>query len=645
MGRHGTSGDLNPTQAPSLLIHKDFVLAPIPIIEQQCKTLNFKSFACGIIQLCTNDGEALTAPLPYALLLNNILSVTDWLITGETNDDGIFHTHCILKTQSRVDSLKRSMHSVWTKLQEAPVMTQRYEQECLMDIVKLQKCHRVESMIQYLMKSPQWVLSNNENLLELAVSIDGWNLNARFKSKPETPISSDTSSITKDLIEVIQSGNCKTLADMIKHDPERMSKYLHRPGLLQIVNNCLTFVQATGTTWSIQSFSKYPSNPAAIHKCLLHQGIRPTHFDVDFHAWLTKKELKRNTFLIYGPSNTGKSAFIHHFKSVVSWGEVTNGSNNFNFESLIDCAFAIHEEPLISPDLAEKYKQVMEGMTASIQVKYKKPYMLPRTPVLMTANHYPWRFCSVEEPMMRNRMFIHEFNFDAKNTHYICRSSECSCECCYCTASSGRSICDGSTSSSSLSRTEQSIPTREQPIRSDESSNVRSRSLSIRSDRDEQCSNESRSCITDSSDNSSSNPSEPTCSSSSSTIRDSGFSGSSRSSSPSNRIHSSESDSIKHVESRLDRGCDDSYSRAVRTGRKRPYKARGYDGTGSNIREHDISSKLVVLEKTETPTKTIPVPTKKPIMDRQMDTLTPELTIPTADEWRSYIAFLLQKYG
>lgn len=639
MGRTGTSRDLTPVQATALLVSKEIVLAPVPVIEQQCKQLNMKQMICGIFQICTNDSEPITEPLPYCLLLNDLITITDWIITGEYNDDGVFHTHCLIKTGSRPDSAKRSIMTVWERLVTTHLFNTQFSPDCQMDVIKLQKCHKPESMLKYLMKSPSWVVSNTDKMLELAVSIEGWNLNERFRKPAEPDVSPDINQMSKELINVIMTGNCKSLDDMIRHDPNTLSKYLHRPGLSQIVNNCLTFVQATASMFSLAMFKEYSPRPDRIHQCLLHQGIEPSDFDKNFWKWVCKKELKINTLVLLGPSNTGKSAFISGFKQCVPWGEIVN-SQNFQFEQLADASFGIHEEPLISPEQAEKYKQIMEGMPTSITVKYKKPIKIGRIPILMTTNHAPWRFCTAEEQMFRNRMFIYDFRYEARASAYLPRSSERRCECGYCRASRGGAPGDGSASAGGMSATEQSVSAGQQrDPRTESLTNVRSGPMR-ESERSVSASIPSASANQRAVDSGSASSS-----SSSATLGDRRHadriieSGHSR-----NRGDSAGSSSEQHVESSEHRRHDDAHS-----GRTRETGASNRTGDGTirrDSKQHDNVTKLLVLGKTKSSEKEISIPPKKSRLARKMGTaLDMTLCIPSSQDWKHYLSYLLDEYG
>ncbi|UOH27035.1 nonstructural protein 1 [Galliform chaphamaparvovirus 6] len=474
-GTVGASGDIPGSQAPTFLISKDFVLSPEPEVTHQINLQNLKSFNCGILQISNQKGEPLQSPILYALVLNNITSIDAWFAVGEKNDDNIFHVHILLKTNMRVDACKRSFDNTFKKLLTFANFADQFSADLTFDLLKFQKCHKPDSMIGYFMKNPDWVCSNREHLLQLAYDIDTWNLNARFK---EQDVASDQgpemSEITEKILEAIYEHNCQTQEDIMRAAPATILKNLHKPGLLPVLNNCLQFVKATGMSWNPQSFMKYDPAPEHIHRILLYQGIRPSDFDPAFYAVLNKLHSKKNTLLLYGPSNSGKTGFFKGLKQCIDWGEIQN-SENFTFEALVSKPIGFWEEPLISATLAEKCKLVFEGMDTLITIKYKKPQPLPRTPIFMTSNHLPWRFCSNEEAAFKNRMYIFDFNYDASDSAYRPRVTEQRCKCCFCKVSRGGSPCHSEPTTTTVQGGQQ--PLVDQSLRTSESSNVGSGSL------------------------------------------------------------------------------------------------------------------------------------------------------------------------
>lgn len=431
----------------------------------QLHIMNAQTWQAGVLSISFPNGGGMPVndPKPYALCLAHIKSVKAWILCGEHNPEGIFHVHAMALTLQRSDSFRRSIEREWFTNRVIFLENPLEQEDPILDVLKMQKCHKPESLIAYMCKDPLWICTSDSHYTNIMTSVYAYDMGERFRIKQQERIAREQANegnvnkIVSDVLSVIYDHSCKTIEDCMKSAPDIMSQYLHRAGFSSIINNCLTFVQATASTWSLNRIAnKHAPDPTNIHKCLLHQGLDVTTFDVAFYKWVTKALPKHNTFVLWGPSNTGKSAFISGFKQCVQWGEIVN-SNNFAFEGLVGNGFGIWEEPLISPELAEKAKQIFEGMECSIPIKFKKPTKLPRIPILMTTNHAPWRFCTHEEEMFKNRMFIFNWGNDTSSGILIYRNSCTSCSCSSCKGSCGSQSDININTTSGVQREQQSL--------------------------------------------------------------------------------------------------------------------------------------------------------------------------------------------
>ncbi|QEJ80805.1 NS1 protein [Psittacara leucophthalmus chapparvovirus] len=646
VGSTGTSRDLNPEQTQALLINKDaWTPSEAPIMHRNLALLDMKQHQCCIIQINDANGEPLTAPLIYALVLNELTTINAWVCTGEYNSQQIFHVHAMVQTSARSDSLRRSFNTAMINLTCSDNFRSQFGQQITIECLKLERCHKPSSMLAYIMKHPTWLCANADRYLQLCFDADFYNLPDRFRPKAEEITAPEMNPMTQEIIDAIISGGCKTFEEVIRTNPGLVAKYLHRSNIQTVIANCLLFVRATGETWSLNTFSKFDINPEGIHQVLLFQGIQPSIFDPIFHAWITKQDPKRNTICIHGPSNSGKSAFISGLKQCCPWGEIVN-SNTFAFEGLVDCCMGVWEEPLCSPELAEKAKQVLEGMVCSIPIKFKRPHKLPRTPIIITTNHPLWRFCTAEEEMFRNRMWIFEFYYTMIDQQFIYRTSEPSCECRYCSASRSRAASLSEPESSSMQGGEQSIPPGEEPIRSSSPIDVGSGSMCGTGEGTSRSDSSSRRCSSSSTSEQRPDSTGPSISSSSSIIRFLGHS-SNQPSNPRIGICDTGSTSTKHVESTIHPRRDGNDSDGTRkSGGKHKFK-RDRGGNGADIRKHARIPVLVGMGETETQTQTIPVQTKKRRLDRPMDALKTNIPmfIPDKQNWQEYLNYLAHWYG
>lgn len=603
-------------------------------LEKEYAVYNTKQFQCSVLQICNHIADPIDDKNVYGTLIENCAGVVEWLLIGETNQDGIFHVHALCKTGSRSDAFKRSIASAWDKI-KIIASKDIGDPDATMEILKSQKCHKPSSMIQYMCKNPSWIMSNSKRLMSIVDDTRHYKLSERFiKSKDTDQLSMNQ--MTKEITDIIIEHNCKTFEDCIRCAPEIMSKYLHRSGLLSIVSNCLTFVKASGATWKLTNYCKFTPNPEKIHKVLLHQGINPTDWDLTFHQWITKKDPKRNTLVLFGASNTGKSATISGFKQCVPWGEVVN-SNSFAFEGLIDAGFGIWEEPLISPELAEKAKQIFEGMPCSIPVKYKKPHLLPRVPILMTTNHVPWRFCTKEEPMFKNRMIFWHFRYDMTDGIYVCRTVEHNCKCNSCKGSRSSTSSDDNTTTAGMQGTEQSLHMVGDP---NETGNVGTGSM-LRTDGSSEGSN----CRASSSSSGSTDITSAYCS------------GSLQCSSSSDeyqlrsgREHGSGYTRIRrsHPRPKLEQCLVSDGHRRSPTGDVDGDRETGGGGTnpkndmviGRPRSRSPHHKKMVMLDNPESQMVTDNIETQERALGGDVATM----TVPTKTDWQSYFSFLYMQY-
>ncbi|API68923.1 nonstructural protein 1 [Chaphamaparvovirus chiropteran1] len=643
------------------------------LVHEEEKTLDLQSLQTilntwdsRVWQACVlaiwDDALPVQDPRPYAFLMSSIPSVKMWFLCAENDSNGNMHIHLLALTPQRSDSFKRTLERIWKDV-AIVAMSDIEMPDPTLEVVKCQKCHKPSSLISYMVKDPIWIAASDLPGIKTFQSIYQHDLGERFRARQEIerikkgdPNTAQMHTITAEITDVIMNHNCRSVEDCMRAAPDIIAKHLHRAGLATIIQNCIAWVTSTGGGWSMQNINaKYPAHPDYIHLCLIHQGITPQLFDPIFYQWVTKANLKKNTLVLWGPTNTGKSAFISGFKQCINWGEVVN-SNTFAFEGLINNQFGIWEEPLISPELAEKAKQVFEGMETSIPVKYRKPVKLPRTPIIITTNHAPWRFCTKEEEMFKNRMFIFNWNHNMHNTTFTYRVSEYSCECRICkTSRSSETTTSGGTTSS--------LPGGEQPIQqlvptTLTTSNVPTRSMSPPREREMGTRTEAeREGTTTTLSRSNSGTTTQYTDTEQEQCSDSSRSSSSSSTTTPHSIRSGGEYRSSHTTER-DGGTSSGSSK--RLGTRRPRRDYGRylrnDGHPSilthtptadhcyirrPIRKRKTSQEVVVLGKTKTQKTWPEIPTTEPRLDREMGSL----TIPTRLQWYMYLSYLQTKYG
>uniref|UniRef100_A0AAU7P2D5 Nonstructural protein 1 n=1 Tax=Hamaparvovirinae sp. TaxID=2809447 RepID=A0AAU7P2D5_9VIRU len=638
-------------------------------VIHQLHVMNAQTWQAGVLSITfpNGGGAPVNDPRPYAICLSNIKSVKAWLLCGENNHENVFHVHAMALTLQRSDAFRRSIEREWF-IHRSECATDFVEgPDPILDVLKMQKCHKPESLVAYMCKDPIWMCTSDQHYTNIMTSVYVHDLGERFRIKQQERIAREQANdgnvnkIVSDVLNVIYDHNCKTLEDCMRSAPDIMSMYLHRAGFGSIINNCLTFVQATASGWSLNRIAlKHEPNPEAIHKCILHQGINVEAFDVIFFKWITKALPKHNTLVLWGPSNTGKSAFISGFKQCVQWGEIVN-SNNFAFEGLIGNQIGVWEEPLISPELAEKAKQIFEGMECSIPVKFKKPAKLTRIPIIMTTNHAPWRFCSHEEDMFKNRMFIFEWRYDTSSGILTYRNSNSGCSCSSCKRS-----CDGETNSNIESTS--GVQREQQPVQldgtTDSECNVRGRSMLRTGKRKISCSSGSRedggsdnirySSNTGRDNEQCTNSSGSSISSSSTTSDRIRSSGGNRSSNTSIRVRSPEPGNAISVVTNINRqhhGRDPKRNRMGSNGARDETESPGHSRWVGG--RHGYLSEMVELDKKGENRIENKVQTEQsklggemePMIITEVRNICNTLCIPDRNMWLQYLSYLQNKYG
>nr|WPV87712.1 nonstructural protein 1 NS1 [Chaphamaparvovirus anseriform 9] len=612
--------------APEILEEKEYVLRPMPVIEVEQKHMNMRAYIGGVLMVTDGDGNVIENPVIYANLLNNMTCNDEWICIGEKNKDEIFHVHTIARTGVRTDSYRRTALSVWKTIQNATAILDEYG-ACTLDMVKCQKAHKVTALLEYMCKCPEWICSTSDRLLQLTYDIIEWDMCSRFRGEPEPQPNIDKANpMIQEILQCIMENGCKSVEDVMKRGSDLVVKHLHRPGISTIIQNCITYARCTGQQWNLRQFAGFQPDPGLIHGCLLTQGIAPSDFDYNFWQWITKKHTKRNTIHVLGASNTGKSSFIAGLGKVCPGGEVVNGVS-FNFEGLIEMYWGKWEEPLCAPEIVEKFKQISEGMQCAIPVKFKKPYMLPRTPIYITTNAPIWTWCQNAKGPLLNRMWCYEFNYDMSDGVFNPRCSESSCKCRYCELSRGGKDPASISTISRVQSSKQSISECMDAGLGNSKSTMGSGSMSERTG-----SSGSTSTTSSSSRESSSNTTAR--GSTSSTISNiSGSDSKHGSSNTDERVHTSTGSTECMVSIRTKRNNGDD---STRSGRCRDRR----HGSRRDSKQDAILQTMVSMGTTGDTQSKMEIPTKKSKMDKSVVTL----TVPDKPDWQGYLAYLYRKY-
>nr|QKE54990.1 MAG: nonstructural protein [Parvoviridae sp.] len=335
---------------------------------------------------------------------------------NETTNNHSRHLHLILSLVGfqRPDSFKRKVLKIF---QDAPYIMNLKIQPLRTSLYKM-----IRYMTKDIDKDTSQFCSGSKALLDTAFTIATSDTH-RWKHEHEQD--------TVDGLEMHPS-HVKMVQDftksMIKHkttdlkelgerDPAIITKYAHR-NIASVVRNLALTMKPHELIPTIEDQFKpelYLNwGYWKINLFLAYQNVSILEFRKTFRDWILQRDPKKNTIVLHGVSNSGKSAFIKGLKQIFKYGEIVNGST-FMFDNCVNKQLLVWEEPLVGSDSAEKVKQVLEGAETKINIKNVSAQTLRRTPVIITTNSPLWRHCSQEQSAFQNRMTIFSFNKPAED--------------------------------------------------------------------------------------------------------------------------------------------------------------------------------------------------------------------------------------
>lgn len=325
--------------------------------------------------------------LVFEVLPHLIPKIGHFIATRETSSHlHAEHYHFICATTQRTDNFYRAY-------------TTRFPHH---GCCKVEKVKSLPGLLRYICKDPDHIISNNQSLLH-AASIAVFSTNVQWNTEPQW------NAMTKDITEAIKATNSTTLQELLNRAPTVTAKYLHRSNLQTVFQNCkLWMLNQNKKKTLLDQMPERPPDPRKIHGLLRIQKINTDNFDADFYSWATQQNDKKNTLILHGPSNTGKTSFIRPLIQLYNYGEAHN-ENIFSFTGCAGRDIILWEEPIITTSNVDLCKLIFEGSSANLPHKFKDPIQTNRTPVAITTNKHVWHFCSNESQAIKNRSYIYSF--------------------------------------------------------------------------------------------------------------------------------------------------------------------------------------------------------------------------------------------
>uniref|UniRef100_A0AAU7P168 Nonstructural protein 1 n=1 Tax=Hamaparvovirinae sp. TaxID=2809447 RepID=A0AAU7P168_9VIRU len=411
----GSSGEIRCTAYPGIRtrnVRGEWEAGIYAEMDGQAKAAIVDEFSmatwiCGVIVI-KQFGEPTHTSLPLVDILTALSLCDAFMVCGEISDKGVHHTHFLLRTNSRLDSVRRS------------IINSQKQTEYEFDVCKLATCRYWYGMFCYLLKNPLIVFASNDKIANLAfTAIEQGDTIKYLKGPDQRPEGKEVVTV---ITKIITEHECKTVEDIFAHGASDLVKFLHLSSLESVMKNCLQYTTARNRTWDPKTFKHAPETcPLAIHNILQKQNIDTDEFDMFFWKWICRENGKINTMILQGPSNTGKSCFIRGLAALARAGSIVNTASPFFAEGICGANIGIWEEPLLTMENAEMFKLISEGAPCQLPQKFKKPYNHPGCPIIITTNHDICRYCASEEGTIMNRCKIFWFtNTIASSTGGFC---------------------------------------------------------------------------------------------------------------------------------------------------------------------------------------------------------------------------------
>lgn len=380
----------------------------------------------------------------YAAHLRATPGVSSWFIQAERQGDNSQHVHVVVDIPIREPYLLRALLAQFgDRLSELYTQAEeRYYSSAITSHRQRNGAHKPiqfgDYIAKYLLTKAKWepgkdgyifALHNNGPVggLMTQESRDALCLTI-IKSQPETPIGKCATSLSgsaQDFMTYVTLCVEHGVGDTEKCEKElpilfwnmvargNMHHLEHILGLAKqtmIEQKTLSDYLATG-----QPPAAPPLN--CISKIFADNGYDVGYVCALLYKWGNKETGKRNTILLRGPPNTGKTLVTSAIaKASPFYGMVNKNNENFPFNDCTSAMVIWWEEGDMTSKHVQDAKCLMGGTEVKIDKKSRGQKPVPHTPLMMTTNGEPWvvtggNTCTREhEGALRSRWIRFEFH-------------------------------------------------------------------------------------------------------------------------------------------------------------------------------------------------------------------------------------------
>lgn len=262
-------------------------------------------------------------------------------------------------------------------------------------------------------KMPKW----NDDRRDEATSVDEW-----------------ANKQVEELASLMKLWNCYTYTDLYQKyltEPDSLNglkwkKMMVNKGIYQrlkyALKRCEMYQYGRRFGDLIDECEDDPINDMTVEESLdlfkrwcNYQDIDYDEFCSTIFAVMDRKTSKRNTVLILGPSNSGKTVMITKPLTRICrhFGQVGNRGNasEFVFMECVDKRMISIDECLMNKDMLEDVKLLFGGEQMRVAVKFEGHAIIKRTPCIVTSNAAPWQLDYSQKTPIVNRCFIYDVKY------------------------------------------------------------------------------------------------------------------------------------------------------------------------------------------------------------------------------------------